>query len=166
MPEWYSNKNICEFLMRKSVLVHLNSNKDKFNLIVFMLKKLFLLVQDKCVAEGVDCLMMHEIVLGGHLYLQLLKEKLENWLVTLKAAILKRAKVQGGKFEFNSTTLQGCLQGTLHLERPFENFLGTGNLPSVTGLGLMQNKGKISLGIFLLVVFCHISLLDVTLKIG
>ena len=27
------------------------------------------------------------------------------------------------------------------IEKPFENFLGTGNLPSKTGLGLMQNKG-------------------------
>jgi hypothetical protein len=30
--------------------------------------------------EGVDSVMMHEIVLGGHLYLQLLKEKLEVFL--------------------------------------------------------------------------------------
>merc|ERR1711902_483158 len=35
-----------------------------------------------------------------------------------------------------------CLQQTLGLERMFENFLGTGNLPSTkSGLGLMQNKG-------------------------
>ena len=141
MPEWYSNMDICKFLMRKSVMVHLDDNEDKFNLIVFMIKKLFLLVQDKCVPEGVDCLMMHEIVLGGHLYLQLLKEKLETWLQTLKGCILKKAKVLGGKFDLTPQTMQGCLQGTLTLERMFENFLGTGNLPSITGLGLMQNKG-------------------------
>ena len=28
-----------------------------------------------------------------------------------------------------------------NLEKPLENFLGTGNLPSRTGLGLMQDKG-------------------------
>ena len=39
-----------------------------------------LTIQDKCVVEGVDSVMMHEIVLGGHLYLQLLKEKLELFL--------------------------------------------------------------------------------------
>ena len=32
---------------------------------------MFTIIQ--CVPEGVDCLMMHEIVLGGHLYLQLVK---------------------------------------------------------------------------------------------
>ena len=106
----------------------------------------FIFFQDKCVPEGVDCLMMHEIVLGGHLYLQLLKEKLENWLQTLKGSILKRAKTLGGsKFDLTPTTMTSCLQGTLGLERVFENFLGTGNLPSITGLGLMQNKGKLSL---------------------
>ncbi len=141
VPEWYSNIDICNYLMRKSVLVHLEQNEDKFNLIVLMIKKLFQLVQEKCVVEGVDCLMMHEIVLGGHLYLQLLKEKLENWLLSLKASILKKAKALGNKFDLTPMAMQGCLQQTISLERQFENFLGTGNLPSITGLGLMQNKG-------------------------
>ena len=56
-------------------------------MIVLMVKKLFSLVQDKCVVEGVDSVMMHEIVLGGHLYMQLLKEKLETWMVVLKAQV-------------------------------------------------------------------------------
>ncbi len=43
--------------------------------------------------------MMHEIVLGGHLYLQLLKEKLDRWLLSLKFAILKRAKDKGKAFD-------------------------------------------------------------------
>ena len=42
----------------------------QFDVVVFMIKKLFALVQDKCVPEGVDAVMMHEVVLGGHLYLQ------------------------------------------------------------------------------------------------
>jgi len=37
--------------------------------------------------------------------------------------------------------MQGCLQKTLTLEKMFENFVGTGNLPSKSGLGLMQDKG-------------------------
>ena len=39
-------------------------------MLVFMVKKLFCLVQDKCAVEGVDSVMMQEVVLGGHLYLQ------------------------------------------------------------------------------------------------
>jgi DNA-directed RNA polymerase I subunit RPA2 len=52
VPEWYDNQDICNYLVRKSILVHLEDNEDKFNLVVFMVKKLFQLVQDKCVAEG------------------------------------------------------------------------------------------------------------------
>merc|ERR1719242_2217456 len=108
-----------------------------------MIKKLFQLVQDKSVVEGVDCLMMHELVLGGHLYLQLMKEKMALWLTTLKQSIMKKAKstTSPQSFELNPHLMEDCLRHTIHLERMFENFLGTGNLPSSTGLGLMQNKG-------------------------
>jgi DNA-directed RNA polymerase I subunit RPA2 len=34
-----------------------------------------------------------------------------------------------------------CLTQTITLEKMFDNFIGTGNLPSISGLGLMQNKG-------------------------
>ena len=56
------------------------------------LKSQFLLqVQDRCVVEGVDSVMMHEIVLGGHLYLQLLKEKLHRWAVSVKYRVMEKA---------------------------------------------------------------------------
>ena len=106
-----------------------------------MIKKLYMLVQDKCVPEGVDSLMMQELVLGGHLYLQLLKEKLEIWLVTLKMAILKKATMMGNSFQLNSQTMNLCLQQTINLETMFDTFIGTGNLPSASGLGLMQKAG-------------------------
>lgn len=42
--------------------------------------------------EGADGLMMNELLLGGHLYLQIIKEKMQGWLQLLKAVILKKAK--------------------------------------------------------------------------
>ena len=141
IPEWYTDDEITEFLLQRAVCIHLNDNEDKFNVIALMVKKLFALVQDKCVVEGVDSVMMHEIVLGGHLYLQLLKEKMDTWLQTLKAAILRKSKMTGPGFELTPQVMQWCATKTITLEKPFENFLGTGNLPSSTGLGLMQDKG-------------------------
>ncbi len=58
-------------------------NKPDFNRFLKLSLTLQALFQDKCVVEGVDSVMMHEIVLGGHLYLQLLKEKLETFLQVL-----------------------------------------------------------------------------------
>lgn len=71
---------------------------DKVNLLIMMIQKLLCLAQGKCRAEGVDCVMMQEILLGGHLYLQLLKERLQTWLVTLKNNIIKRES-RGSSFK-------------------------------------------------------------------
>ena len=71
VPDWYTDEEITDYLIQRAVCVHLGDDKEaKFDVVVFMIKKLFALVQDKCVPEGVDAVMMHEIVLGGHLYLQ------------------------------------------------------------------------------------------------
>merc|ERR1719318_280797 len=141
VPAWYTDKEVCAWLLKNSVAIHLDNDDDKFNIICVMIKKLFSLVQDKCVVEGVDSLMMHEIVLGGHLYLQLLKEKLDDVCRILKMVILRKAETVGPTFDLTPTMMNTCALKTGSLERPFENFLGTGNLPSRTGLGLMQDKG-------------------------
>jgi DNA-directed RNA polymerase I subunit RPA2 len=79
-------------VVRRSLAIHLDNNEDKFNLYIMMMQKLFSAVQNKCCVEGADGLMMHELLLGGHLYLQILKEKMESWLQLLKSVILKKAK--------------------------------------------------------------------------
>lgn len=71
---------------------------DKFHLLVFMTKKLFALANNKCAVEGTDGVMMQECLLGGHLYLQVIKEKLISWLTSLKITILKRAKSAGNRY--------------------------------------------------------------------
>ena len=141
VPAWYTNMDICDWLMERCVAIHTDDPKEKYSVICVMIKKLFAYVQNKCVTEGVDSLMMHEIVLGGHLYLQLVKEKLADWLVTMKAIILRKAKSEGPGFSLTPETMNWCAARSGSIEKPFENFLGTGNLPSKTGLGLMQNKG-------------------------
>lgn len=63
-PEWYTDQEAGQFLLKKCVLIHLNSNEDKFNLLVFMTKKLFSFAQDKCKIEGADAVMMQEVLQG------------------------------------------------------------------------------------------------------
>lgn len=66
-----------------------------------MTKKLFALANNKCAIEGADSVMMQECLLGGHLYLQVLKEKLYSWLTNLKMSILKRARSAGNRYTLN-----------------------------------------------------------------
>lgn len=141
VPAWYTDREICQYLIRNCVAIHLDDDEAKFDIICVMIKKLFALVQDKCVVEGVDSLMMHEIIVGGHLYLQLMKEKLHDFMTILKTVILKKAQTVGSTFDLTPTMMNACATKTGTLERPFENFISTGNLPSRTGLGLMQDKG-------------------------
>lgn len=86
------------YLPRHCVAIHLDKPADKFHLLVFMTKKLFAFANNKCAVEGADGVMMQECLLGGHLYLQVIKEKLMSWLISLKTSILKRAKSAGNRY--------------------------------------------------------------------
>lgn len=46
-PPWYTDEEICDFLLDRNVLIHLDGNEDKFNLMVFMIQKLYQCVQNK-----------------------------------------------------------------------------------------------------------------------
>merc|ERR550519_1862752 len=116
VPEWYTDGEVCDYLMRKCVAIHLKENSDKFDIIVVMVKKLFSLVQGKCVVEGADSLMMHEIVLGGHIYLQLIKEKIDDWMKVLKFQILRKAKMVGSGFDLTPQVVNWCTTKTGTLE--------------------------------------------------
>ncbi|XP_034948641.1 DNA-directed RNA polymerase I subunit RPA2 [Chelonus insularis] len=141
LPQDISDMDVCNFIIQKCIAIHLDDHKDKFNLLVFMTRKLFSLANEKCAVEGADAVMMQECLLGGHLYLQVLKEKLQTWLTSLKYAILKRANNQGNRFALTVQELLTAMKYTGTLESQMENFLATGNIKSPTGLGLMQSSG-------------------------
>lgn len=138
-PEWNTDIEIADFIIKKCILIHLDKPEDKFNMLVFMCQKLFVFAQDKCKPEGADAVMMQELLLGGHLYLQIIKERLQGWLFFLKSNILKRITAPSGQFT-QSEMLQAAKRSG-GLEHAFELFLATGNLQSSSGLGLMQDKG-------------------------
>jgi DNA-directed RNA polymerase I subunit RPA2 len=73
LPEWTPDDIITKQLLRELVLVHLDRNTDKFNLLIFMARKLYAFASGECMAESADSPMNQEILLGGHLYLMVLK---------------------------------------------------------------------------------------------
>lgn len=90
--------------------------------------------------EGADAVMMQELMLGGHLYLQILKDKLQTWLFNVKFNLLKRARASAS-FMMNQAEMLQCAKFAGGLENILESFLSTGNLSSRSGLGLTQNTG-------------------------
>lgn len=48
MHSWATNAEVTDFLLTQTMLIHLDDYVDKFNLIVYMVQKLFQAVQGKC----------------------------------------------------------------------------------------------------------------------
>lgn len=140
LPDWAPNADVTDHLLDECVLIHLSDHADKFNLLVFMVQKLFQTVQGRHKVEGADGVMMQELLLGGHLYQKVLKERVETWLSWLRTNILKRAD---GAYELTRVNMMLAIKQGAGIGAGMANFLSTGNLTSRTGLGLMQNSGLV-----------------------
>jgi DNA-directed RNA polymerase I subunit RPA2 len=78
-----------EFL-RRIVLPHLGNcdvtetqNKDKFQMLLFMIRKLYALAAGDCAVDNPDAVSNQEVLLGGFLYGMILKEQLQEWVTSI-----------------------------------------------------------------------------------
>ena len=62
---------------------------DKFNYLLIMTEKLYALINNEIQADNLDSLMNQEVLLPGHLYMMMLREKLEEILITIRFRVLK-----------------------------------------------------------------------------
>ncbi|KAG8391090.1 hypothetical protein BUALT_Bualt01G0151700 [Buddleja alternifolia] len=95
---------IAEALIGDYIFVHLDNNIDKFNLLIFMLQKLFSLVDKTSVPDNPDSLQNQEVLLPGHLITICLKEKLQKWLLKVKRGLQEVADNKTKKFDLGSLT--------------------------------------------------------------
>ncbi|KAF6208467.1 hypothetical protein GE061_016923, partial [Apolygus lucorum] len=140
LPVSCTEEDVCNFVLKHSMLIHLDEYEDKWHCLVFMIQKLYCTVGNKSIMENVDGVMMQELLMGGHLYLQVLKEKLQTWLGVLKREF-SRASV---KAEMSHNQMSMFLKRlAAPIENGMENFLSTGCIRSPSGLGLMQESGLV-----------------------
>jgi len=66
--------------MKEHILVNSDNDFDKFNTLCLMANKLYLLANHKIQPDNLDSLNTQEVLLPGHLYTMILKEKLEEIL--------------------------------------------------------------------------------------
>jgi len=142
----------CEFL-RKVVLVHLGNydvtesqNSDKFKMLLFMIRKLYSLVNGECTVDNPDAVSSQEILLPGFLYGMIIKEKLDDWMSSIRVACQEWC-LRNDRANFTDPNFLKELP-TRILKKTNENigslleyFLSTGNLVSPTGLDLQQTSG-------------------------
>ncbi|KAI9868665.1 MAG: DNA-directed RNA polymerase I subunit RPA2 [Trichoglossum hirsutum] len=142
-----------EFL-RKVVLVHLGVNSvtesqdsDKFRMLLFMIRKLYALVAGDCAEDNPDAVQNQEILLGGFLYGMILKERLDDWLSSVRISTREYLRKAGDTAKFTTPSFLKDFP-TKVLGRTNENiggaleyFMSTGNLVSPSGLDLQQTTG-------------------------
>lgn len=145
LPSWWSDREAGENLIKYSVAIHVEESEDKFNCIALMTKKLFALAKAECAIENEDNPMFHEVFSSGQIYFTLLIERIELLLSGLKMCIdrhYSRSKQKNADCTMTRELLEKILRmryGTV--VNPVKVLVSTGNLASVSGLGLKQKVG-------------------------
>ncbi|KIK98310.1 hypothetical protein PAXRUDRAFT_824005 [Paxillus rubicundulus Ve08.2h10] len=143
MPEDWTNQALGAWLIQKMVLVHLEEPRDKFRMLVFMLRKLYSLVSGSCCADNPDSPQHQEVLLPGYLYGMIIKERLEEALNQARNQIatdVRRAEPPPD-FLDKRYIMKVIQKVNWDVGAKMSNFLATGNLVSPTGLDLQQASG-------------------------
>jgi DNA-directed RNA polymerase I subunit RPA2 len=148
-----SDEEVGTEFLRKIVLPHLGcynvteaQDSDKFKLLLFMIRKLYAFVEGECGVDNSDAVQNQEVLLGGFLYGQILKERLEEWLYSIRTSATEWTRSNPNmpyasekfKTEFISKVLRKTNE---NIGQGLEYFLSTGNLTSPSGLDLQQASG-------------------------
>ncbi|CAL1700117.1 unnamed protein product [Somion occarium] len=143
MPEDWTNKALGVWIIQKLVLVHLETPRDKFRMLLFMLQKLFSVVSKSCTVDNPDSPQHQEVLLPGSLYGMILKERLEEALTSIQRTIaIDVSRGEGSVDFFDKRYIKKVIARTSYdIGAKMANFLATGNLVSPTGLDLQQASG-------------------------
>ncbi|ODV79088.1 DNA-directed RNA polymerase I [Suhomyces tanzawaensis NRRL Y-17324] len=137
-----SDVEVGKLVLQRIVLVHLDSNLDKFRLLTFMIRKLYSLVEGQCCPDNPDSVQNQEILLGGFLYGMIIKEKIEEYLQNFKLQVQSDLN-RGIAVNFNDRKYisRVFMRINENIGQKLQYFLSTGNLVSQSGLDLQQVSG-------------------------
>ncbi|TPX33860.1 DNA-directed RNA polymerase [Synchytrium microbalum] len=129
--------------LKQIILVHLESPRDKFDVLIFMLQKLYSLVAGECSPDNPDAPNHQEVLLGGFLYVAYMKEKIGDILTGWKSQIQidLRKNAMGVNFHDRKYLLKALSKVNIDIGKKMEYFLATGNLVTNSGLDLQQTSG-------------------------
>ncbi|KAF9464822.1 DNA-directed RNA polymerase I polypeptide 2 [Collybia nuda] len=142
MPEDWTNAALGAWLIQKMVLVHLDSPREKFRMLLFMLRKLYAVVSSSCCADNPDSPQHQEVLLPGSLYGMIIKERLDEILNQIRNNIATDVR-NDVVVDFNDKRYFTKILSRINFDvgAKLANFLATGNLVSPTGLDLQQASG-------------------------
>ncbi len=137
-----SDVDVGKEVLKRIVLVHLESNRDKFRMLLFMIRKLYTLVAGDCAPDNPDATQHQEVLLGGFLYGMIIKEKIEEYLNNIRLQIQSDIN-RGIAINFNDRKYMSrvFMRINENIGQKLQYFLSTGNLVSQSGLDLQQVSG-------------------------
>ncbi|KAJ2741462.1 hypothetical protein GGI20_005169 [Coemansia sp. BCRC 34301] len=140
-PEDATNIEVGQLLLRRMVMVHLDADRDKFNMMAHMVRKLYAVVSGECREDNPDTQQLQEVYLPGHLYLGIMKEKVEDYLAGVRAEMNKT--VRTGTIDLYNTRYLAKVFGKVVADVgvKLQYFMATGNLVSKSGLDMQQVSG-------------------------
>ena len=153
VPEDMSDQDAGTEFLRKIVLPHLGSydvtpsnDADKFRMLLFMIRKLYALVEGQCAVDNPDAVSSQEILLPGFLYGMIIKERIEEWLTTIGLGLRDWGRtMQWPSFasrDFDRDFMTKIVRKTNeNIGQALDYFMSTGNLVSPSGLDLQQTSG-------------------------
>lgn len=140
---------IGHFMIRRYVLIHLPSYKDKLECMLMMLRKLYSFAAGDSGVDNADSLQNQELLMPGHLMCSFVKEKFDEMLQAVRLGMVTemrkdfsrfRSKIEDNNFWVKLVDrYSGNSSGGIGKKVGY--FLSSGNIVSTTGLDLMQVSG-------------------------
>lgn len=152
IPITLSDEKAGEEFLRRIILPHLGNvnvteaqNNDKFQMMLFMIRKVYSLAADECAVDNPDAVANQEVLLSGFLYGMILKEAIAEWLSQIGTAAQEHCQSKNITFADPSfaTDFSPRISRKVNdnLGGKLEYFLSTGNLVTPTGLDQSQTSG-------------------------
>lgn len=137
-----SDVDVGKEFLRKIVLVHLQDPRDKFRMMLFMIRKLYALVEGSCTQDNPDAVQHQEVLLGGFLYGMIIKERVEEYLESIVKEVRREVR-RTSAFDFSNKEQRTRIFAKVNenIGSALEYFMSTGNLSSPSGLDLQQVSG-------------------------
>ena len=140
LPKHYSNEYCCQILLDRFLFPHLSNQNPskKFDLLIFMTRRLLSLVKGEILPDNMDATSSHELLTPGTLWLAALSDSIGDFLKATAATIFKDEKIKIDDF----TAFQGVLKKSITaVENRMRYLFSTGSLRGNSTLGLSQVEG-------------------------
>lgn len=144
-----SDIEIGHYMIRRYVLIHLPSYKDKLECMLMLMRKLYSFATGDCGEDNADSLQNQELLMPGHLISTFVKEKFDEMLQAVRLGMVTEMRKDFSRFVgrlqdqafWNKLVDRYSGNSSGGIGKKVAHFLSTGNIVSSSGLDLMQVSG-------------------------